>query len=148
MPFPYSSKDIEGTDGGSGKYPPIPDDYYDFQITEVKEKLTKKNDPMVSLTLEITSPIHTGRRVWHNVTFPKVDPATGKPPKWAGMSVHFLKTIGEPWEGDYIVTPDAWIGKQFKAKTKTVKDLNGNKKSEIAFILGPDDKITDETVPF
>ena len=146
MPFSYSSKDVYL--GGGGKYPPIPNDYYDFQITDVKEKVTKNGDPMVNMTLEITSPIHTGRFVFHNVTFPKVDPATGKPPKWAGMSVHFLKTIGEPFEGEFIVTPDAWIGKQFKAKTKTAKDLKGNPKSEIAFILGPDDKITDDSVPF
>jgi hypothetical protein len=147
MPFPYSSKGIDDL-GGGPKFAPIPDDFYDFQITGVKEKLTKNNDPMVSVTLEIISPLHTGRLIWHNVTFPKVDPVTGKPPKWAGMSVHFLKTIGEPWEGDYIVTPEAWIGKQFKAKTKTVKDLKDNPKSEIAFILGEGEKPADDSVPF
>ena len=147
MPFPYSSLGIDDFEGGS-KFPPIPDDFYDFQITDVKEKTTKNGDPMVNATLEIIGPEHIGRRVFHNVTFPKKDAATGKPPKWAGISIHFLKTLGEPWENDFIVTPDAWIGKQFKAKTKTAKDLKGNPKSEIAFIPSPGEALGDDQVPF
>ena len=147
MPFSYSSTGIDGLDSPGGKYPPIPDEFYEFKITDVKEKVTKNGDPMASITLEIVSAIHTGRLVWHNVTFPKIDPATGKRPSWAGMSIHFLKTIGEDHEGDFIVSPEAWIGKQFKAKTKTVKDLKGNPKNEIAFVVSKD-AANDETLPF
>lgn len=145
MPFPYSSTGLDEFSGG-GKYPPIPDDFYEFKITDVKEKETKNGDPMVNITLEVVSAQHTGRLIFHNVTFPKIDPATGKRPDWAGMSIHFLKTIDEPWEKDFIVTPDAWIGKQFRAKTKTT-EYQGKKKNEIAFIPSKDE-VNDDTVPF
>lgn len=150
MPFPYSSNDIEGgIEGGKGKYPPLPVNVYEFEITDVKEKITKNGDPMVAATLEVVNnPDYAGRLVWHNVTFPAVDPKTNKRPQWGGIAIHFLKAIEEPWEEGFIVTPGAWIGKIVKAKTKIGKDQNGNEKTEIAFILGKDEVAGDEALPF
>jgi hypothetical protein len=48
-----------------------------------------------------------GERVFHTVTFLKA----GTP--GAGMSIHFLKTIGQPFEGK--ISPDSsqWVGAEF-----------------------------------
>ena len=92
----------------------LPDGPYDFQITDIKEKTTKNGDPMVNVTCEvINSSEYNGKKVFMNVNFLQ----TGKP--GAGMSTHFLKSIGQPWEGAVTVDPDNWVGEQFKARVET-----------------------------
>ena len=148
MPFAYSTKGIEDLDSSlsGGSFEPLPDGIYEFQITDTNEKTMKNGDPMVNATCEVVGdPKYNGRNVWHNITFPHADEA-GKKPKWAGMGIHFLKTIGCDWENDFIVTPDEWVGKRFKAKTKTT-EYNGKKKNELAYILGKDETVSEE-VPF
>jgi hypothetical protein len=53
------------------------------------------------------------------------------------MAVHFLKVIGEPWEGDFDYDTDKWVGRTFRAKLKVTKDLNDMPKNEIAFLIDP-----------
>lgn len=46
---------------------PLPDNTYDVRVAEVETKTSKSGNPMVSLTLEITSGEHEGRKLWENL---------------------------------------------------------------------------------
>lgn len=73
-----------------------------------KDGRTKNNDPMVNFLAEvIDDEEYNGERVFHTVTF------LSKERPGAGISIHFLKTIGEPWEGKFAVNSDNWMGKRF-----------------------------------
>lgn len=113
-------------------------------------KVTKNGDPMVSVLCEIDDTgEYLGGTVWHNVTFlGRNEDGTAK--KGAGMAIHFLKTIGQEWEGDFEWDSDDWIGATFRAKLKVTKDKSGQPRNEIAYLLDdekPEDKPQDE-VPF
>lgn len=97
----------------------LPDGDYDLVITKTEERKSAKGFNMVNVTCDvINSAEYNGRKVFYNVTFlPKE--TNGKPTPGAGMSTHFLKTIGQPFEGAIQVVPDDWIGNQFKAKIGT-----------------------------
>lgn len=89
----------------------LPDGTYDLQITNTAQKVSKKNDPMVNIECEvINNEEFNGKKIFYNVTFI----AKGKPGD--GMSTHFLKTIGQPWEGTITVDPENWVGERFRAK--------------------------------
>lgn len=114
---------------------------YELLITKVEEKTSKKgNYPMVNVTCEVqNNEEFNGATVFHNVTFlPKDKPG-------AGMSTHFLKSIGQPWDGAIEVNPDAWVGEDFIAKISTreydKKDGSKGKTNNI-------DEIESSDVPF
>jgi len=100
------------TEGGGARL--LPAGKYELVITKVEEKKSSKGYPMVNVTCEVkNNEEFNGAKVFHNVTFlPKDKPG-------AGMSTHFLKTIGEPWEGAIEVTPDNWVGDEFTARLST-----------------------------
>lgn len=129
MSFPYEPS--SPTAGGNFSLLPAGD--YDLQITDTEERKTKNNDPMVNVTCEvINNPEFNGKTVFHNVSFlPKDKPG-------AGMASHFLKCIGQPFEGAVEVNPDAWIGEKFKSKIGerkyTKKDGAKAKTNEIKMV--------------
>lgn len=136
--FKYNSADINMSNVTST---PAPEGIYTLKIADTTEKVTKNNDPMISVRCEIDDTGEwLGTTVWHNVTF-----LADKSRRGAGMSIHFLKQIGEPWEGEFDVIPENWKGKFFRAKLKVTKDLKGNPRNEIAYVL--DSGNTDD-VPF
>ena len=92
-------------------FPLLPDGSYELQITNTEERKTSKGDPMVNVECEvINNPDYNGRRIFHNVSFlPKDKPGSG-------MSTHFLKSIGRPFEGTLDVDCSTWIGEKFRAK--------------------------------
>ena len=139
MPFNYSSKNIN-VDGGFT----APAGVYRLVIKSVKEKTSKNGDPMVSVSCEIDDNQYLGVPVWHNVTF-LGDDENGIPKRGAGMAIKFLKTIGEPWENDFVVNSENWIGKKFSAKLNVGKSINGFDVNTIAYLIDPSDE--DET-PF
>lgn len=106
----------------------------------MEDRVTKNGDPYVNVECEIVDGEFEGNKVFHNVTF-----MLDKTKKGAGIAVHFLKTIGEPWEGDFEVEPERWIDNQFRAHLRVSKDLQGRPKNEIAFVL---DDSKDAEVPF
>ncbi len=123
------------------KFAPVPIGIYTLAITKAEEKVTKKGLPMVAVECEIddAGPF-LGRKVWHNVTFiPANNPGDG-------MCLEFLKNIGEPYEGKITVNPENWIGRTFKCKLKVEKDLKGNDRNAIAYLL--DEKQASDEVPF
>lgn len=115
MAFEFDATGIDADSKGTNKV--LPKGWYDFSIEEFvskagdvypKEGRTKNNDPMVNiLCTVINNDEYNGERVFHTVTFLKA----GTP--GAGMSVHFLKTIGQPFEGK--IKPDCsqWVGAEF-----------------------------------
>ena len=109
MTFEYDSTGVEVRSPGS--FDPLPENFYDLQITDHKEQLTRNGDQMVNATAEVVDSLEfNGRKLWHNVVF------LPKDHKAAGIAIHFLKTIGEPWEGKFSVDPNHWIGKRFRGK--------------------------------
>lgn len=96
----------------------MPKGTYEFEIIQFASKagkeypcegVTKNGDPKVDLLVQVTTPGEfEGERLFHSVAFmPKDKPG-------AGMAVHFLKTIGMPWEGKITIDPSQWVGQAFK----------------------------------
>lgn len=132
MSFQYDGTGIDPDAKGTGKL--LPKRWHSFEIVSFVardgkeyplEGRTKNNDPMVNILCEVVDdPEFDGERVFHTVTFlPKDKPG-------AGMSVHFLKTLGEPWEGKFDVDTDSWIGKRFMGYVIN-EEYNGKTKNKI-----------------
>ena len=113
-------------------FDPIPEGDYNFVITKTKESKTNNGDNMVNATCKVADGANAGRLVWHNVVF------LPKDHKAAGMSKHFLKVIGQPFEGVVEVDPEAWEGAEFRAHVKIV-DYKGKLKNEIDEVYSPEE---------
>ena len=125
MTFKYESD----TNDMRGGFSLVPVGIYTLIIVKVTEKTSKNGDPLVNAECEIDDAgPYLGKKIWHNVTF------IPKGGKGAGMAVHFLKSIGEPFEGEIDVNPSNWIGKRFLAKLKIEEDSMGNPRNSIAFV--------------
>jgi hypothetical protein len=117
MVFDYNATGIDADSKGTNKV--LPKGWYDLEIVEFvskagdtypKDGRTKNNDPMVNILCEvINNEEFKGERVFHTVTF------LGPKAPGAGMSVHFLKTIGQPYEGAVKVDSSQWVGAEFAA---------------------------------
>lgn len=130
----------------SGGFSLLPDGTYELKIVDVEELRTQKdNYPMVKTTCEVyNNSEFNGKEVFHNVTFmPKEK--TG-----SGMSTHFLKCIGQPWEGDSItVDPLNWIGATFKATIGTREYEAQKGKNKGKMMKSNDIKdVESNTIPF
>lgn len=151
--FPYNST---GIDPEAKNFTPAPEGEYWLVVKEASDikdmgpRITRNGDPYVMVTCEVDEGPYLGKMVWHNVTFMKA----GAP--GAGMAVKFLKTIGEPWDGEIDINPAIWIGRRFRAKLKIGKDNQGRPKNEIAYLLEPEisspvaqpNSMSDDEVPF
>jgi hypothetical protein len=67
------------------------------------------------------------------VTFLPAKQKDGKPTPGAGMSIHWLKTIQQPWEGKFEVDSHAWIGAKFMGYVIN-EEYNGKTKNKISEI--------------
>lgn len=106
----------------------IPDNEYDLEIVKAKDGKSKNGDYQVTCDLKVIGGAHDGFDVkFHRVTF--FDPK-GDKKKAAGMSVFFLKVIGQPWEGKFQINPENWKGKRFHAYLAE-KEYNGFKSMEV-----------------
>lgn len=117
------------------------------KITDTKNDMpwkTKNGDDYVQVECEIDDAgDFLGKKVWYGVTFMDDKSRPG-----AGMSLHFLKSIGEPYEGDFIVDTDNWVDKRFRVKLKIGKDLEGRPKNEIAYVIDESTQLPSDEVPF
>ena len=126
----------------------LPKGSYNFKIIDFLSKsgkqypcegTTKNGDPKVDILVEVTNPgDFKEERLFHSVTFMAKD----KP--GAGMSVHFLKTIGQPYEGKVAIDPKAWIGAEFKGYV--IEDEYQGKKGNKIKSIEPVSK--DDSLPF
>jgi hypothetical protein len=134
--------DATGIDANSPVFSPAPEGDYVLVIKDVKEKKTTTNRDMVGCKCEVAEGPYTGKTVWHNITFiPKGEPG-------AGMAVHFLKSIGEPFEGVLDADPIQWIGKEFAARLTVEKDYQGTMRNKVKWVKPVVAALPDEEVPF
>ena len=105
MPFAYNGTGIKVNEGPKQ----IPEADYILRIIKAEPGVTKKGDDRVSVDVEIVE----GDFRFETVKFHQVTFFRNKEAKAAGMAIHFLKSIGEPWEGDFQVDERNWIGKKF-----------------------------------
>jgi hypothetical protein len=127
-------------------FTPAPAGVYWLKIVKVTDTkdglpwLTKNGDDYCSVECEIDDVgEHMGKKVWHGVTI--MEPTK----KGAGMAILFLKAIGEPWEGQFDIDSDNWVGKRFRAKLIVGKDQKGRPRNELAYLVSED---AGEEVPF
>jgi hypothetical protein len=98
---------------------------YDFEIIEKVDKLTKNNDPMVSIKLLCQTDPYQNRTVFDNIIIPR----EGSPAaKIMGRTKRFLHCLGEPYEGNNIEwNSDNWGYRTVKAQISSepsIKDPN------------------------
>ena len=135
--FDYDATGIEPTNQGQQKL--LPKRWFSFEIIPFVTKDGSKEYPMEGFTKEKNYPKvdflaeviddeeFNEERIFHSVTFmPK-----GK--DGAGMAIHFLKTIGQPYEGAIKPDAQAWVGAKFMgyAITDEYKGKTKNKLGEI-----------------
>lgn len=122
MPFPYNSSGIN-TEGG---FKPIPDGDYTLRITAATPGVTNNGDNKVTVDYEIADGDLKGETIkYHTLTFFR-----DKASKGASIAVKFLKAIGEPWEGDFTVDENAWIGKKVMGTVTNELQTDGKNKGK------------------
>lgn len=105
--FDYNTDGIK-----ESNFTPLPQGDYILEIQSAVEGTTKNGDQKVTVDYTVAEGPHKGKEIkFHTVTFFS---DTSKP--GAGMSKHFLKSIGEPFEGNIQVSANNWLGKILKAK--------------------------------
>lgn len=142
-PFPYNSDGIDI----EPKRKLIPEGDYDLEITKAEESVTKKdNYPCVIVEFKVIDSLTlNGKRIpFHYVVFlPKEKPG-------ANIAVHFLKTIGQPFEKDFVVEAYKWIGKRLRARVSIEKSLDGKYENNRIKWVNPYEgaQPKEESVPF
>ena len=92
----------------------VPEGEYTLRIIDTKMGQTKDNDDMVTVSSEIVGGEYNLEKInYYNVIFFK-----DKSQKGAGFALKFLKSIGEPYEGEFSWDERNWVGKKFKAMIK------------------------------
>lgn len=122
---------------------PIPRGEYAMEITQVLPGRSKASGTeMVTVTAKILDEAQRNRTIKHYVMFHP----TGH--QSVGMTLHFLKTIGEPWEGEFEWDETRWIGRRFMG-TVEWEMFNGNPSHKIKRVRPMAEVITtQEEVPF
>lgn len=140
--FDYDATGVEASSQGQSKL--LPKKWFNFQIIPFVTKDGSKEYPLEGYTKEKNYPKvdflaeviddeeFNGERVFHSVTFMPKE-TDGKPTPGAGMAIHFLKTIGQPYEGKIKPDAQAWVGSKFMgyAITDEYKGKIKNKLGEI-----------------
>lgn len=151
--FKYNGTGVEPTD-----FSPVPPGNYTMVITNYTEKTNKHGLPSYRIESKIDGGQYDGKKVWYNVNLLPNGNAG------AGIAIHFLKTIGEPWHGEIDVDADNWIGRRFDARVAIVKNINsgkdqneidgvsvvhdGNVMNQLVKDRWVNSKLDDESVPF
>jgi hypothetical protein len=124
------------TGGGQGKL--FPKEWFMFEIVEhttptgktypMEGETKEKHYPKVDMLVEcVDEGEYLGERIFHTVTFlPKENAG-------AGMAVHFLKVINQPFEGKVAVTPANWVGERFMGFC-TIDEYQGKKRNKFGEI--------------
>lgn len=120
MPFGHDMTGVK--EGGGSRH--APGGVYVLRVTEPKEGQTRNDDPKVDCKIVIDSGPFKGVWCYHTVAFLGRD-ENGNPMPGAGIAKHFLKIIGEPFEGNINVSGARWEGKRFKGRLEVVKSQCG-----------------------
>lgn len=122
----------DGTGVTPSDFSVFPAGDYHLVITGYTEKSNKHGLPSYRIECtvdDVEKKEAFGKKCWHGIhILPKEN-------RGAGIAVHFLKTIGEPWEGEYDIDADNWVGKRFHARVMISRnDYNGKDENEIVSI--------------
>lgn len=105
--------DMSGVDE-QGMYKLPPEGEYVVSVTETKDKITQSGDPMISITLEIVSGEFKGCLLWDNIILSNNPDSPGY--KILGKTKHFLRILGESYEGKIEWDSDNWMRKECKIR--------------------------------
>ncbi len=95
----------------------IQDGIYVVEITRTMDKITKNNDTMISVQFTIKGSFHNDNWIWDNVILSENTTSPGY--KMLGKAKHFLRIIGEEYEGNNVIyDTENWIGKRLRIKVK------------------------------
>ena len=120
----------------------IPDGEYVLEVTNTKEGESKNGDYQVVVDFKVCEGERKGFQVrYYYVTF-----FADKKAKGAGMAINFLKSIGEPWEGDFTIEPDNWKTKRVNSWLEA-QEYNGRKNMKVKWVK-PVEADQLESVPF
>jgi hypothetical protein len=136
----YNSQGVTPSTGGGGRIPP---GRYLLEITSFEEKQSNNGDYQVVVDCIVIEPkvmnevpVFNATIKWHRVTFlPRSKPG-------AGIAIHWLKSIGEPWmESDQLdIEPLRWVGRKFWAnvtlESYEKSDGQAGQKNVIKEVLG------------
>lgn len=129
MSYRYDSRGIQPRAAGVFKL--LPPGRYLVEIVTYEERQTKNKDYCVVIDVKVIKPnvvndvpVFGELIKFHYITFLPPDS------KGAGIAIHFLKSIGEPWEQaeDLDIEPSRWVGKVFVAKVGIDKYETGDGK--------------------
>lgn len=112
------SLDYNGVAESTGEFEPLPEGEYEVCIDKVEETQTKQTGrPMIKVLYKVMKPKeHEGRILFDQVVLVEAGA------KGAGMTKHFLHVIDEPYEGNFEVDPDHWVGKSLKVSVTVTED--------------------------
>lgn len=105
----------------AGNFDPAPRGVYRLKIAKVEDGKTQYGDPKAVVELKIVAGAYAGKNVRHTVTFKAPDQPG------AGFAKHWLRVIGQPFEGRVSVDTERWPGQEIIARlgVEQYKDKNG-----------------------
>lgn len=137
MSFDFDATGIQPSSQGQNKL--LPKRWFSFEIVSYTTKdgsktyplegFTKENNyPKVDILAQVIDDVEfEGERIFHSVTFmPKDKPG-------AGMAIHFLKCINQPWEGKITADSENWVGERFQGYA-IEDEYMGKKKNKLGEI--------------
>lgn len=123
MSFKYSS------DGIKSGFDLLPEGFYILRILTATPGQTKNKDSKITVDYVVEFGPHAGYKIrYHTVTF-----FGDKSSRVANIALHYLHCIGEPYDGDFEVNPENWVGKLIRAKIAD-KTFNGKTFPEVKFV--------------
>lgn len=127
MPGNYDGR---GVNPSGGNRTPFPKGEYDLRIISAEAGYTKNNDQKVTVNFKVADGPYAGREIrYHTVTF------LSKESAGAGMTLHFLKCIGEPFEGEFAWDEARWVGRLLRANVGIEPDNQGREWNRVVDIL-------------
>jgi len=104
------NRDYSGTDEIKS-FPPFNAGVYGFIVTKIEDTKTRDGVPMAKVTCSVANKCDSlGRLVFENITFHEPD-APG-----AGFTKHWLRVIGQPFEGNVNYDTQEWLNAAFIGK--------------------------------
>lgn len=124
-----------GIDPSGSGMKPFPAGEQHLRITRAETGVTRNGDEKITVDFRVVGGPHAGREIrFHTVTFlPKESPG-------AGMILHFLKCIGEPYEGDFTWDENRWLGRIIKAYVTIESDPKGREWNRVGDVMEPDEE--------
>lgn len=143
MPGKYDANGVQ-----MDKFFTGPDGEYNLKIVDVTPGTTGNGDPKVVVDYEIVDGPSKGLPInYHTITFFR-----DKASKGAGITLKFLKAIGEPYEGEFEWNEKNWMGRHVRAMVvmeEVSQGKNAGKKfPKIAYVMEPEGGQKVEEVPF